>query len=168
METVIIREERSNDLNNVYNVNNNAFQQEDEAKLVNALRGSDAFIPQLSLVATLKDTIVGYILFTKVTIGTNTSLALAPLSVHSDYQRKGIGEKLIKAGLKRAEELGFQSVIVLGHEHYYSRFSFLPASSWNIESPFNAPDGAFRAIELVPDALKDVSGLVMYDKAFLE
>lgn len=95
-------------------------------------------------------------------------MALAPLSVHQNYQGKGIGKQLVTCGLKKAKDLGYKSVIVLGHENYYSKFGFLPAINWNIQSPFNVPNNVFKAIELVPDGLKNVSGIVTYPKIFYE
>ena len=68
--------------------------------------------------------------------------------------------------MKKARELGFKSVIVLGHEKYYPRFGFKPASNWNIKSPIPIPDEAFMAIELIPDALIEVNGIVIYPKEY--
>lgn len=108
--------------------------------LVNKIRKSDAFIPELSLVALDQDKdIVGHILLSKIKIidGDNAvdSLALAPVSVAPENQKKGIGSQLIRAALKKAIELGYRSVIVLGHKDYYPKFGFKPASLWNIKAP---------------------------------
>ena len=112
-----------------------------------------------------------YAIFTRITIRSEKgelyhSLALAPMAVAPEYQRKGIGKKLVERGLKRAKDLGHKSVIVLGHEHYYPRFGFQPAARWSIKAPFTVDPNHFMAIELVPDALRDVSGVVQYPKEF--
>ncbi|KIN51970.1 hypothetical protein B4146_2298 [Bacillus subtilis] len=116
--------------------------------------------------------IVGHVLLSKIKIidGDNTvdSLALAPVSVAPDYQKKGIGSKLIRTALKNAIELGYRSVIVLGHKDYYPRFGFKPASLWNIKAPFEVPDEVFMALELADNSLEDVQGIVNYSKAFFE
>ena len=65
-----------------------------------------------------------------------------------------------------AKELGFKSIIVLGHEHYYPKFGFEPAEKWNIKAPFEVPSNVFMAIELVPDGLKNITGIVNYAKEF--
>lgn len=83
---MIIRTEQQTDYNSVYQVVKSAFktaEQSDgnEQDLVNALRQSNAFIPELSLVAEIKGEIVGHIMFTRLQIGEHTALALAPLSV---------------------------------------------------------------------------------------
>ncbi|MCU0427978.1 MAG: N-acetyltransferase [Candidatus Kapabacteria bacterium] len=167
-----IRQENRDDFYAVSEVNKLAFGQDTEANLVDLLRNSNAFISELSFVATLDDKIIGYILFTKITIinddKTETeSLALAPMAVRPDFQNKGIGGQLINHGLKIAKELRYKSVIVLGHKDYYPKFGFEPTMKWNIKSPFEISDkGAFMGIELVTDGLKNASGLVKYPNEF--
>jgi len=166
-----IRQENKDDIKEIYEINSLAFGQENEAKLVDLLRESDTFIPELSLVAIIDNKIVGHILFTKIKIVDDKqnefdSLALAPMAVRPDNQKNGIGGLLIGAGLNKARELNFKSIIVLGHKHYYSKFGFVPTNKWNIKSPFNVPVEAFMGIELIKDGLKNVCGMVKYPKEF--
>ncbi|MGB1204816.1 MAG: GNAT family N-acetyltransferase [Chitinophagales bacterium] len=169
---IILRQETKSDFSEVFEVNHSAFGQENEAKLVEALRyNSAAFVPELSIVATTENKIVGYILFTKINIKNeegevNESLALAPMAVRTEFQKSGIGGQLIRKGFKVAKDLGFKSIIVLGHEHYYPKFGFEQAEKWNIKAPFEVPSNFFMAIEMVNDGLKDVSGTVIYPKEF--
>ena len=170
MNVCITREEPS-DYAEVYELNRMAFNRENEAKLVNLLRSSDAFVPELSIVAQLNSTVIGHLLLTKLLIqhsndSITESLALAPMAVHPDYQNQGVGSKLIVYGIEKAKALNFQSIIVLGHEHYYPKFGFQPAYSWDISPPFEVPKNAFMAIELQTNALKNCSGIVIYPKAF--
>lgn len=143
-----------------------------EQFLVRRLRKSDAFVPELSLVGEVDGEIVGHIMFTKLLIGNNEkeyeSLALAPVSVLSEYQNKGIGSMLIIEGLKIAKEFGFKSVIVLGHDKYYPRFGFKPANIWDIKAPFDVPNESFMALELEIGSLNGVTGIAVYPKEFFE
>jgi predicted N-acetyltransferase YhbS len=143
-----------------------------EQFLVAKLRKSDVFIPELSLVAELNKEILGHIMLTKLVIKDGDkeygSLALAPVSVLPEYQNEGIGSKLITESLKIAKEMGFQSVIVLGHDRYYPRFGFRPASIWGIKAPFDVPDESFMALELEGQSLDGISGTVVYGKEFFE
>lgn len=172
-----IRQESSKDVKEIEEVVRAAFTSRnrndpDEHHLVNKIRKTEAFIPGLSLVALEKDSVVGHVLLSKIMVEGNGevvgSLALAPVSVAPSYQNKGIGAQMIRTVLKRAEEMGYESVIVLGHDAYYPRFGFRPASHWNIKAPFDVPDEAFMALELTDCGLDGVEGTVKYSEAFSE
>lgn len=175
---ITIRQEQPKDYQQTEELIETAFRNEElsdqqEHFLVQRIRKSDAFIPELSIVAVnQQDEIVGQILFSKITIENKEqamiSLALAPVSIHPDYQNEGIGSMLMEKGLEIAKEAGYTSVIVLGHANYYSRFGFKPASLWGVEAPFDAPDEAFMALELEKGMLKQLDGVVHYPEAFAE
>ena len=170
---ITIRKETPNDYSDVYAINKKAFEEEEEAKLVEMLRQSSAFVPELSLVATIDNNVVGHILFTKIKIvdkdkNEYESLALAPMAVKPELQKSGIGGKLIKKGLDKARELNFKSVIVLGHDKYYPKFGFEPTTKWKITSPYDVPENVFMGLELVEGGLKNVNGMVKYAKEFDE
>lgn len=169
----VIRQEIRKDHPAVYQLVKAAFEgmpsaDGDEPELVTRLRKSDAFIPQLSLVAAVGHEVVGYILFTKMRIGSHPSLALGPMAVLPAFQKRGIGGLLIGEGHRIAKKISYQSVIVVGHADYYPRFGYQRASQWNITTPFEVPDEAFMAIELDPRALSNVSGMIAYAKEFFE
>ena len=172
-----IRQEALVDYPTVFDLIEQAFRDEiisdkKEQFLVERLRKSDGFIPKLSLVAEANQKIVGYILLTKIIIETNTesvtSLALAPVAVLPTFQKKGIGGRLIEEAHRMAKELGYKSVILLGHEKYYPKFGYQPLHHFNISLPFEAPEENCMAIELVPDALKNKKGKVIYPREFFE
>jgi len=168
---VKIKQEIESDYSNVYELNRTAFEQESEPKLIELLRTSDAFIPELSLIATIDNNLVGHILFTKIIIKDDNgnefnSLALAPMAVKPDLQKKGIGGQLIRYGLGKAKELGYKSIIVLGHEQYYPKFGFVSTEKWNIKAPFDVPKNVFMGIELVKNGLTGITGTVQYPKEF--
>lgn len=172
-----IRKEIPSDHEAVFKVIEDAFRDEEysdhqEQFLVERLRKSEAFVPELSLVATIDSRIVGHILLTKISIKGEVqevpSLALAPVSVLSKFQGKGIGSLLIRTAHEIAAKLGFESVILLGHPEYYPRFGYQTASKFGIRLAFEAPDEACMALELRRGSLKRVSGTVIYPKEFFE
>lgn len=153
---------------------NMAFSDKKEHELASRIRKSDVFIPELSLVAINKDNdeIIGHVLLSKIKIIDDNesaeSLALAPVSVLPDYQNKGIGKLLILEALQKAKELGYSSVVVMGHPEYYPRFGFKKASLWGIKAPFEGSEEAFMALELRESTLDNVSGVVEYPSVFFE
>ena len=166
-----IRKEIPPDFEAVYKINQLAFGQEGESQLIEKIRKGETFIPELSLVAEQDGTVIGHILFSKIKIiGAESypTLSLAPMSVHPDFQNKGIGSQLVTIGLQIAKKLNFGHVIVLGHKNFYPKFGFKNASTWNIRSPFEVPDDHFMAIELVKGSLENKSGLVEYPPVFYE
>ncbi len=167
---LVIREETPADYEKVYLLVKKAFASAEHADgneqdLVNELRKSDSFIPSLSLVAEEDGVLAGYILFTKLRIGEENALALAPLAVLPDFQKQGIGSALIKEGHKMAKEMGYRFSVVLGSEKYYPKFGYIPASRYGIKAPFPVPDENFMAINLKGDSVK-LNAQVIYDKAF--
>lgn len=165
-----IRPERSADVAAIHAVHTAAFGRAEEARLVDALRETAAFIPALSLLAVEEGRVVGHILFSRIEIRGIArevpALALAPMGVAPARQRTGIGCRLVRDGLDRARELGHALVVVLGHPDYYPRFGFVPAGPFGIEAPFPVPDDAFMLMELQSGAAADAAGIVEYPAPF--
>lgn len=170
MDSYIIRPELPEDAPAIFEVHLQAFGQDGESRLVDALRHDGNINPELSLVAVHKERIIGHILFCPVSIVSGTAetsaLALAPLGVHQDYQCMGIGASLIEEGLGECRRLGHRIVIVVGHPGYYPRFGFTRAKEAGIVPPFPCPDNAFMPLPLVPGALDGIGGIVRYPEAF--
>lgn len=165
-----IRQENQKDYEEVYRVVKTAFETAEhsdgnEQDLVVALRNSDSFIPELSLVAVKEDKIVGYILFTKIKIENHEEIALAPLAVLPEYQKQGIGSMLIEQGHKIAKQLGYHYSIVLGSENYYPKFGYIPATQYGIQAPFDVANENFMAVKL-NDTDIEIKGVVQYAKEF--
>lgn len=166
-ELVIIRPEKVEDHEQLYNVNLQAFGQSVEPELVNRLRASQWYIPELSLVAEEEGKIVGHILFTAIGVRRDDNsvaaiLSLGPVAVLPDYQGKKVGSRLIQKGLERCVELGYGLVVLIGHPEYYPRFGFKPARPLGFSLPLDAPDDAFMVIELIPGEVARVCGLLEF------
>jgi putative acetyltransferase len=147
-------------------LNDDTFGGHYESRLIEDLRA--AGLDAVELVAIENDDIVGHILFSvlSTTIDRQTvpALALAPMAVRPDRQRRGIGSALVRAGLDLARDRDWRAVIVLGHKGYYPRFGFSAALARPLEAPFSGD--AFMALELAPDALRGEKGRVTYPPAF--
>jgi putative acetyltransferase len=161
-----LRPETDNDHAAIREVNRLAFGQEDESRLVDALRaGGHA---RVSVVAEEAGRVVGHILFSTLPIltpqGIVEALALAPMAVIPDRQRQGLGSALVREGLRSCTERGHRVVVVLGHPEFYPRFGFSAKLAERLKSPYSGP--AFMALELVPGALEGVVGEVRYPPPF--
>ena len=80
----------------------------------------------ISLVAEADGHIAGHIVFSPLTMsdGTECLYSLGPVSVHPDFQRKGIGKALIEEGLSRLKDLNAKGCCLVGHPQYYRQFGF--------------------------------------------
>ncbi|PRD41816.1 N-acetyltransferase [Phyllobacterium phragmitis] len=133
---VIIRDEGPADIAAIHRVVEAAFRQSVEADLVDRLRADGDSV--ISLVAEEDGKIVGHILFSPMS-APFPALGLAPVSVLPERQHAGIGSKLIREGLKRAEREGCRAVFVLGEPEYYRRFGFDPALAAGFASAYAGP-----------------------------
>ncbi len=163
-----IRRETFTDYPAIAQINTLAFGQDNEAQLVERIRHSDRYIPELSLVAEIQGIVVGHILFSYIDLANEQTLqvlALAPLAIHPEFQRQGIGSALIKAGLEIAETNKEAVVIVLGHPEFYTRFGFQVSVIYGIESPFPVPEEFFM-VKTLPSYQESYKGKVIYPPAF--
>ena len=163
-----VRHEHPGDEAAIRRVNDRAFGQPDESRIVDAVRTSGD--TAISLVAVEGTTVVGHILFTPVSITSHgpapRALALGPMAVSPDLQRQGIGSRLVEAGLQECGRLGYQVVVVIGHPDFYPRFGFRPGSARGLRSAFDVPDDVFMVAELTPGVLTGVDGVVRYIPEF--
>lgn len=164
---VLVRPESEQDHDAVRQVNQLAFGQEAEARLVDALRAG-RFAP-VSLIAEVNGQVVGHIMFSDLSIVTETrtvaALALAPMAVLPDFQRLGIGSLLVRSGLEVCKEQGHRIIVVLGHADFYPRFGFSTKLAERLESPYGGGP-SHMAAELMPGALDGVTGKLVYSPPF--
>lgn len=143
-----IRPENILDYPTIAKVNTLAFGGKKEAKLVEVIRTSNAYIPELSLVAEIENHVVAHIMFSYVDLVAETKLpvlSLAPMAVHPQFQRQGIGKALLKTSLELADDRGEALVVVLGYPKLYQPFGFQPSINYQIECPFDVPEDVFMA-----------------------
>ena len=165
-----IRQERQEDHPQIRDLVRDAFalarhSDGDEHNLIEKLRLSPEYIPELSLVAVFGDIVLGYIMFSKISVGQSDAVALAPLAVRPDRQRKGIGKLLVAAGHEQARRMGYSCSVVLGDPLYYSGFGYVKALDYGIIAPFDVPDEYYMVSDIgnTGDIPK---GTVRYSDAF--
>ena len=167
---VTIRPETTEDIDAIRSLNEQAFDQKDEADIIEKLRNRSALT--VSLVAVQGNQIVGHILFSPVTIESEessiTAVGLGPMAVLPAYQRMGIGSELVRAGLEGCKLSGQEVVVVLGHPEYYPLFGFVPAGPKGILCEFDVPEEVFMVLELQEGALAGKRGTVKYQPEFKE
>lgn len=168
---MFVRAESEEDRPAIREINERAFGRAGEADLVEALRASAR--PYISLVAVYEGRTVGHILFSPVSIVTDTSagaargaLALGPMAVLPEFQNRGVGSELVRRGLDECRRLGHEAVVVVGHPEFYPRFGFVPARAKGLECEYPVPDEVFMAAELREGALDGLKGVVKYRPEF--
>ncbi|TAF07377.1 MAG: N-acetyltransferase [Nostocales cyanobacterium] len=164
-----IRPENILDYPAITSVNKLGFGGEKEAKLVEIIRSSNGYIPELSLVAEIKDAVVGYIMFSYIDLVNEEQLpvlSLAPMAVHPELQNQGIGSALLERGLELADKRGEALVVVLGYPKLYTPFGFQPSINYQIESPFPVPEDVFM-VKTLSGYEEKYKGKVVYPPAFM-
>lgn len=166
---IIIRAEKETDYETVHNLVAESFSSAthtdgDEHNLVDRIRKTDEYIPELSLVAVYEDKIIGHIMMSKVYVSDQIGLALAPLAVLPEFQGSGVGISLVKEAHKRALKQGYGFSVVLGSPGYYSRFGYTAASAFGIKPTFEVSDEYFMVCKFDVNVLEP--GIVEYSKAF--
>ena len=162
----VVATERSEHRAAVKALHRTAFGGEYEAELVERL-DRDGLVAA-SLVALAAEVVVGHVLFSDLAVEIDgrpiLAAALAPLAVRPDFQRRGIGARLVTKGLRILRDRGRAAVIVLGDPGYYRRFGFSAGLTRKLVGPFKGEN--FMALELVSGALDGVAGSVRYPEAF--
>ena len=126
---MIIRKEEQSDIKAIFDVTKAAFENHPysnntEQFIINALRKADALT--VSLVAQVDEQVVGHIAFSPVTFsdGSENWYGLGPVSVLPDYQKQGIGKRLIDEGIGLLKDLGAKGCVLVGDPYFYKRFGF--------------------------------------------
>lgn len=142
----------------------------DEHLVLNKLRKSNSYIRELDLVAIFENEIIGHIISTKSKVSDSLNeheiLCVGPIAILPDFQKNGIGSKLIKASIKIAKDLGYKGMILFGNPEYYHRFGFVNAEKYCITTKENQNFEPFMVIEIQEKGLNNVKGKFFEDESF--
>ena len=162
-----IRHAKPGELRSIFHVHQGAFGRPNEAQLVEQLHAANKAL--VSLVAAHSGQVVGHLLFSPVTLhppcADCRALGLGPIGVIREYQKQGIGARLIREGLQICRDAEYDAVVVLGNPAYYSRFGFRRASDFGLGNEYGAAD-TFMALELGDGRLAGVTTTVRYSPEF--
>lgn len=136
-----IRPEGDTDPAAIWTVNERAFGRPVEAELVEVIRVSDRFVPELSLVAEVDGQVVGHVLLSYVDLepGLHRVLQVGPLAVLPSHQRRGIGSALMEEAIRRTDARGEPLLLLEGNPRYYERFGFARSDESGIDPPASVP-----------------------------
>ena len=165
---VEIRAERPEDYHAVEQMIRRAFWNQyrrgcDEHYLLHKMRGDAAYLPQLSRIAVMDGEIVGGIFYTRSSVGEGERrrevLTFGPLGVAPEWQGCGVGEMLMRETMALAKEAGYPGIVIFGSPAYYSRVGFRGCGDFGITTLDGKNPPAFMGIELIPGAMRGISGV---------
>ena len=184
---ITIRPEEPKDYRSIISLILRSFQEgtdysdgSDIIALVEEIRGSEYYIPELSFVAEIDNKIVGHFLFSRFPLSptkeggyendTNSGIVmLAPVSVHADYFHQGIGRAMLKMGIEKVRELGYKGITVEGNFNFYNKVGFRTSSEYNIFPTSGYPMEEPRCMmcqETYEGSLDGIHGYIVYDMYF--
>jgi putative acetyltransferase len=91
------------------------------------------------------------------------ALALAPVAVHPESQRQGIGSALIRKPIENAGDAGWEAIFVLGDAGYYSRLGFPVGAA---KGYFSGYSGKNFMMLLLGTSKIPTSGRLVYPRPF--
>ena len=168
---MLIRPERPEDVAEINRVVAAAFQSPAEARLVEAIRASAHYLPQLALVAEVDGAVAGHVMISRTALRDGEQwhdiVHLSPLAVAPEAQGRGIGSALVREVTTRADGEGLALVALEGDPRYYSRFGFEHSVKYgiHINLPSWAPPEAAQVLRLTHYD-PAIRGTVVYPPAF--
>lgn len=184
MSGITIRPETQQDYKDIVSLVLRSFREgtdysdgTDIVALIEEIRVSEYYLPELSFVAELDGRIVGHFLFSKFPLLSSPEdrheknmksevVMLAPVSVHADYLRRGIGREMLTQGIEKVKAAGYKGITVEGNFNFYNRVGFKTSSDFGIYPtegfPMTEPR-CMMCMETYDGSLDGIGGYVRYD-----
>ena len=169
-DIVTIRTQRIDERAEARDVITRSFGRVVVADLAEALQDAPAGVDGLSFVAELGGYLIGHVQLSKSWLDAPKRLVevlvLSPLGVVPEFQRRGIGGRLVNHALREAARMGAPMIFLEGSPHYYQRFGFETASRRGFTAPsVRIPDAAFQVVVL-PSHEPWMTGALVYAEVF--
>jgi putative acetyltransferase len=151
---LLVRHEEAEDHEAVRDVHTQAFGDTERVPaLVDALRAASPSLAPVSLVATIGDRVVGHVMLSACRLDALPRLvdvfSLSPLGVLPEFQRQGIGTRLVAHALAEADRRRIPLVFLEGSPDYYGKRGFADATTLGFRPPtLRYPPGAFQVAKL--------------------
>lgn len=125
------------------------------------LREGSRPVGALGIVGEKDGRFLGTVRFWPIVIGgTCQALLLGPLAIDPSIRNQGCGLGLMRRGIERAAAAGHRLIILVGDPPYYARVGFKPVEKDRLTLPGPVDPSRILALELVPGALGEASGIV--------
>lgn len=106
------------------------------------------------------NSLVGVIRFWPILVGSERlpGLLLGPLGIHPTRQGEGLGEILVRKGIKKASSTGWSRAVLVGDEAYYGQFGFSKNTTKNVYLNDIVSDERLLGIALKKGGMTNVKG----------
>ena len=171
-DDMIIRRETPADYDAVEHLTREAFWNVyrpgcTEHYVVHVLRNDPAFVPELDLVMERNGQLIGHVMYMRAKITADDGrelpvMTFGPISIHPDFQRRGLGKRLLDESMERARELGAGALCIEGNIAFYGKSGFVVAGTRGIRyhgEPEQEMVPYFLLKELRPGFLDGVTGV---------
>ncbi|EDN01240.1 acetyltransferase, GNAT family [Pseudoflavonifractor capillosus ATCC 29799] len=171
-DDIIIRRETPSDYDAVEHLTREAFWNVyrpgcTEHYVVHVLRKDPAFVPELDLVMERNGQLIGHVMYMRAKITADDGrelpvMTFGPISIHPDFQRRGLGKRLLDESMERARELGAGALCIEGNIAFYGKSGFVVAGTKGIRyhgEPEQEMVPYFLMKELRPGFLDGVTGV---------
>ena len=157
-QEIIIRLEQKSDYRAVEELTREAFWNVynpgcSEHYLAHIMRTHQDFLPELTFVAEYRGQIAASIMYMKSWLeeddGTRREiLSFGPISVHPDFQRLGLGKRIMAHSFAAAKALGYKAVVIFGNPENYVSSGFKCSRRFNVSMDGNYFPTALFCLEL--------------------
>ena len=135
------------------------------------MRNAPCFVRELAYVCeTQEGKIVGACYCTETRIRDegydHIALCVGPIGVLPEYQRRGIGLKLLSITLARAKSLGYSCAVLYGNPDYYHKSGFTDAARFGIHNQDGSDMSEFMCCPLDSAKMATVKGRYQEDPVF--